>query len=78
MRCRAFRTVQVRELKPSCVNTVPWVVEGLVTMLTDGRDAKATIAALSSLRLITYGGAALAPHCAPGECASAARLRPRR
>eukprot|EP00966_Prymnesium_polylepis_P006336 145099-Prymnesium_polylepis.1 len=51
------------QLRPSCVNTVPWVVEGLVALLQAG-DGRAA-AALSSLDLLTYGGAALAPHCAP-------------
>jgi acyl-CoA synthetase (AMP-forming)/AMP-acid ligase II len=53
----------VRELRPSCVNTVPWIVEGLVAAISDG-DAEA-IDAVSSLHLLTYGGAALAPHCPP-------------
>ena len=53
----------IRDLRPSCVNTVPWVVEGLTAMMTDGNDD--TSSALSRLHLITYGGAPLAPHCPP-------------
>eukprot|EP00966_Prymnesium_polylepis_P182280 4222862-Prymnesium_polylepis.1 len=52
----------VLQLKPSAVNTVPWVVEGL-SALVDANDADTT-RALRSLQLLTYGGAALAPHCA--------------
>ena len=53
----------VKELRPSCVNTIPYVVEGLVELVRSGESGAA--AALSSLHLLTYGGAALPPHCAP-------------
>jgi hypothetical protein len=41
----------VRELRPSCVNTVPWIVEGLVAAMSDGNDE--AIDAISSLHLLT-------------------------
>ena len=53
-----------RELRPSVLNTVPWVVEGLVEIIRAGEQPDST-SVLASLHLITYGGAALAPHCAP-------------
>ena len=53
-----------RELRPSVLNTVPWVVEGLVEYLRSGEPSDAA-QVLSSLHLVTYGGAALAPHCGP-------------
>jgi acyl-coenzyme A synthetase/AMP-(fatty) acid ligase/3-oxoacyl-(acyl-carrier-protein) synthase len=59
----ALIVAAIRDIKPSCVNTVPWILEGLVAMIASGHvDAVATV---SSLHLITYGGAALAPHCPP-------------
>ena len=76
-RCRAFILADAddklspslilaacRELRPSVLNTVPWVVEGLVEYLRSGSPADAG-AVLASLHLVTYGGAALAPHCSP-------------
>jgi acyl-coenzyme A synthetase/AMP-(fatty) acid ligase len=56
-----------RELRPSCVNTVPWVVEAWVETLRTGAPAEVADVArvLSALHLLTYGGAALAPHCPP-------------
>ena len=53
-----------RELKPSMLNTVPWVIEGLVERMRAREPADAQ-QVLRELRLTTYGGAALAPHCAP-------------
>ena len=53
-----------RDLRPSVLNTVPWVVEGLVAFLKAGNPSDAADV-LSSLHLVTYGGAALAPHCGP-------------
>ena len=53
-----------RELRPSVLNTVPWVIEGLVENLRSGSPHD-TAAVLSALHLVTYGGAALAPHCGP-------------
>eukprot|EP00966_Prymnesium_polylepis_P311505 7197663-Prymnesium_polylepis.1 len=51
------------ELRPSMLNTVPWIVEGLCNLLAAGRlDVTAK---LKPLRLITYGGAALSAHCVP-------------
>ena len=50
------------ELRPTVLNTVPWIVEGLVEMLRQGEPADAA-SVLSAIDLVTYGGAALAPHC---------------
>ena len=52
------------ELKPAVVNTVPWVVEGLVAMLSSGEHPTAG-ATLAELHHMTYGGAALPSHCMP-------------
>ena len=51
----------VESLRPSIVNTVPWIVEGLAATLTSPDAATASAAAhtLSRLHLLTYGGAAL-------------------
>jgi len=51
-----------RVLLPSVLNTVPWVVEGLVELLRRGDPSDAG-PVLARLHLVTYGGAALAPHC---------------
>ena len=50
-------------LEPATLNTVPYIVEGLCGLLRDGDEPTRRV--LSRLRLITYGGAALASHCAP-------------
>eukprot|EP00966_Prymnesium_polylepis_P010111 233624-Prymnesium_polylepis.1 len=53
------------DLRPSCLNTVPWVVEGLADMIgADDERAAQAAKALASLRLLTYGGAALRADCA--------------
>eukprot|EP00966_Prymnesium_polylepis_P332776 7388255-Prymnesium_polylepis.1 len=41
------------ELRPSVLNTVPWIVEGLCGLLQAGNED--AIAALRPLELITYG-----------------------
>ena len=78
--CRAFLLAGDREpsariilnacaaLRPSILNTVPWIVEGLVALIQQGEVAsngEAVAAVLSRLRLLTYGGGSLAPHCPP-------------
>lgn len=52
------------ELRPSTLNTVPWVVQGLCQMLQRSNESQLS-ATLSSLALITYGGAALPPSSPP-------------
>eukprot|EP00966_Prymnesium_polylepis_P069351 1612052-Prymnesium_polylepis.1 len=52
-----------KSLKPTVLNTVPWVVEGFVDALESKQGNASSI--LASLQMLTYGGAALAPHC-PG------------
>jgi len=44
------------DLKPSLLNTVPWIMEGMAHLTTGHKDA---IAPLRELEAITYGGAAL-------------------
>lgn len=53
----------IHDLKPSCCNTIPYIVEGMVELIKSGHPGAAE--ALASLHLLTYGGAALPPHCAP-------------
>ena len=53
-----------QSLRPSCINTVPWIVEGLVEIIRSG-DNPSAAQTMSTIRLLTYGGAALPGHCAP-------------
>ena len=53
----------IADLKPSCCNTIPYIVEGMVELIKSHHPG--AVEALSSLHLLTYGGAALPPHCAP-------------
>ena len=47
-----------QELRPSVVNTVPWIVEGLMPLLQHKMDGVSNAAVLQQLHMITYGGAA--------------------
>ena len=62
-----------RVLRPSALNTVPWILEDVVVRL-GGADGAEVAAALQPLELVTYGGAALAPHCAEVLKAHAFRI----
>lgn len=55
------------DLRPSVVNTVPWVVEGLAGLVGAGETLCGQKAStiLSRLHLLTYGGGALPPSCPP-------------
>jgi hypothetical protein len=47
------------DLKPTVLNTTPWMVEGFCEMLHAGIRSEG----LQGLHFLTYGGAALKPHC---------------
>ena len=55
-------TRAIGELRPIVLNSVPWLVEAFCKALASGHDPRIRDA-LSSLRLLTYGGAALKPSC---------------
>ena len=50
-------------LRPSCLNLVPFVMEAVCELLSRGDTQAAE--ALRAVKLVTYGGAAVAPHCVP-------------
>jgi len=64
----------VEQLRPSALQTVPWIVEGLVELMRDPVEGAAAVDALRRLKLITFGGAALAPHCGPAFAAQGVKL----
>ena len=47
------------DLRPTVLNTTPWMVEGFCEQLENGDEA----VGLKRLHFLTYGGAALKPHC---------------
>ena len=55
------------ELRPCVINTVPVIVEGLVALIQKGDRVGDETASdvLGRLRLLTYGGGPLSPHCPP-------------
>ena len=55
-------TRAIDELRPIVLNSVPWLVEAFCKTLATGQDPRVRDA-LDSLRLLTYGGAALKPSC---------------
>ena len=64
-------------LRPTVINTVPWIVEGLVALVREGALASSgeeARAVLSRLHLLTYGGGALPAHCPPVLAASGVLL----
>ena len=56
-------------LRPSVINTVPWIVEGFVGLMhsgdTFGVKQESAVDVLKSLHLLTYGGGALPSSCPP-------------
>lgn len=55
------------DLRPNVINTVPFIVEGLVALIEEGASIRGESAQtiLSRLDLLTYGGGPLPPHCPP-------------
>jgi long-subunit acyl-CoA synthetase (AMP-forming) len=51
----------IKELRPTVVNTVPWIVEGWCQMLDN--DTNKDVMCIRDLRYISFGGAALPDYC---------------